>query len=195
MEAITLDFAAVPGRDDLDLVERHRRGDPAAFEEVYARHGRMIYSLALRLAGDPEEAADLTQDIFLRVFRHLGGFRGRSSLKTWVYQVGLNQCRSRLGRKRPDEQPLAEEGAEGVAPLPDRGRGPEELALAADDARRVGAALGRLPLVFREAVVLRDIEGLSYEEIGEVLELAPGTVRSRIARGREHLRELLGGAA
>lgn len=194
MEAITLAFAVAPGRGDLDLVERHRRGDPAAFEEVYAHHGRMIYTLALRLAGDAEEAADLTQDVFLRVFRHLGGFRGRSSLKTWVYQVGLNQCRSRLGRKRPQQQPLAEEGAPGVAPLPDLSRGPEELALAADTSRRVSAALGRLPMTFREAVVLRDIEGLSYEEIAEVLGLKAGTVRSRIARGREQLRELLGGA-
>jgi RNA polymerase sigma-70 factor, ECF subfamily len=195
LEAITFAFAVAPDRDDLDLVERHRRGDPAAFDEVYARHGRMVYTLALRLAGDAEEAADLTQDVFLRIFRHLGSFRGRSSLKTWVYQVGLNQCRSRLGRKRPPQQPLAEEGAEGVAPLPETGRGPEELALAADAARQVGAALGLLPLAFREAVVLRDIEGLSYEEIAEVLGLPPGTVRSRIARGREQLRELLGGSA
>lgn len=192
MEASTLEGAAA--RDaDLDLAERHRRGDDRAFEEVYARYAGMVYSLALRLAGDPEEAADLTQEVFLRIYRHLGTFRGRSSLKTWVYQVGLNQCRSRLGRSRPDTQPLAEEGAEGARPLPDPGRGPESEALAADTGRRVGEALAALPLAFREAVVLRDLEGLGYEEIAALAGVPVGTVRSRIARGREQLRRLLGG--
>jgi RNA polymerase sigma-70 factor (ECF subfamily) len=192
MEASTLEGAAA--RDaDLDLAERHRRGDDRAFEEVYARYAGMVYSLALRLAGDPDEAADLTQEVFLRIYRHLGTFRGRSSLKTWVYQVGLNQCRSRLGRARPDTQPLAEEGAEGVRPLPDPGRGPESEALAADTGRRVGEALAALPLAFREAVVLRDLEGLGYEEIAALVGVPVGTVRSRIARGREQLRGLLGG--
>ena len=192
MEASTLEGAAA--RDaDLDLAERHRRGDDRAFEEVYARYAGMVYSLALRLAGDPDEAADLTQEVFLRIYRHLGTFRGRSSLKTWVYQVGLNQCRSRLGRVRPDTQPLAEEGAEGVRPLPDPGRDPESEALAADTGRRVGEALAALPLAFREAVVLRDLEGLGYEEIAALVGVPVGTVRSRIARGREQLRGLLGG--
>jgi RNA polymerase sigma-70 factor (ECF subfamily) len=192
VEASTLEGAAA--RDaDLDLAERHRRGDDRAFEEVYARYAGMVYSLALRLAGDPDEAADLTQEVFLRIYRHLGTFRGRSSLKTWVYQVGLNQCRSRLGRSRPDTQPLAEEGAEGARPLPDPGRGPESEALAADTGRRVGDALAALPLAFREAVVLRDLEGLGYEEIAALVGVPVGTVRSRIARGREQLRGLLGG--
>ncbi len=192
MEASTLEGAAA--RDaDLELAERHRRGDDRAFEEVYARYAGMIYSLALRLAGDPEEAADLTQEAFLRIYRHLGTFRGRSSLKTWVYQVGLNQCRSRLGRNRPESQPLQEEGAAGVAPLRDPGRGPESEALAADTGRRVGDALAALPLAFREAVVLRDIEGLAYEEIAALVGVPVGTVRSRIARGRDQLRVLLGG--
>jgi RNA polymerase sigma-70 factor (ECF subfamily) len=192
VEASTLEGAA--SRDaDVDLAERHRRGDARAFEEVYARYAGMVYSLALRLAGDPDEAADLTQEVFLRIYRHLGTFRGRSSLKTWVYQVGLNQCRSRLGRSRPDTQPLAEEGAEGARPLPDPGRGPESEALAADTGRRVGEALAALPLAFREAVVLRDLEGLGYEEIAALVGVPVGTVRSRIARGREQLRGLLGG--
>jgi RNA polymerase sigma-70 factor (ECF subfamily) len=194
VEASTLEGAA--DRDaDLDLAERHRRGDDRAFEEVYARYAGMIYSLALRLAGDPDTAADLTQEVFLRIYRHLGTFRGRSSLKTWVYQVGLNQCRSRLGRARPEAQPLPEEGTPAAAvALRDPGRGPESEALAADTGRRVGEALAALPLAFREAVVLRDIEGLAYEEIAALAGVPVGTVRSRIARGREQLRALLGGA-
>ena len=190
MEAITLTSAAVADPDD-DLVLRHRYGDPAAFEELYQRYSPMVYHLALRLAGDPEEAADLTQDVFLRVYRHLEGFGGRSSLKTWIYRVALNQCRSRLGRHRPPTRPLAEEGAEGEAPIADPGRGPEELALAHDAARRVGRALAALPLPFREAVVLRDLDGLAYAEIADVVGVRIGTVRSRIARGREQLRRTL----
>jgi RNA polymerase sigma-70 factor (ECF subfamily) len=192
LEAITLTSAAVADPDD-DLVLRHRYGDAAAFEELYQRHSPMVYHLALRLAGDADEAADLTQDIFLRVYRHLDGFRGSSSLKTWIYRVALNLCRSRLGRRRPATRPLAEEGAEGVTPIVDPGRGPEELALAQDAARLVGQALAGLPLAFREAVVLRDLDGLAYEEIAEVLGVRIGTVRSRIARGREQLRQALEG--
>lgn len=173
---------------DLDLLQRHRYGDPTAFEEIYHRFDAMVYNVALRLAGDPEEAADLTQEIFLRIFRHLEKFRGRSSLKTWVYRVAINHCRSRLGRKRPPASSLDEETAR---PLPDPGRGPEEWAVADDEARRVAEALGRLPAVYKEAVVLRDLEGLTYQEIAEVLGIRIGTVRSRIARGRERLRELL----
>jgi len=188
MEAVTFQSAAAIADPDTDLAERHRRGDGRAFDEVYSRHSTMIYNLALRMSGDREAAADLTQDIFLRIYRHLGSFRGNSSLKTWVYRVGLNQCRSRLGRKRPLEQPLAEEGAEGVAPLPDPARGPEEIAMAGETAERVTAALAGIHLAFREAVVLRDLQGLEYEEIAQLLDVPIGTVRSRIARGREALR-------
>src|SRR5262249_50061590 len=123
VEATTLP-SAVSTLTDQDVAERHRRGDPRAFDEVYQRYAGMIYNLALRLTGSPEEAADLLQDTFLRVFRHLGGFRGRSSLKTWVFRVGLNLCRSRFARRPPEAQPLAEQGAEGVAALPDPARGP-----------------------------------------------------------------------
>lgn len=187
--ALSAPAAAAPHRRDLELAERHRWGDEAAFDEVYREYGVMVYNLALRLAGDPEEAADLTQEVFVRVFRHLGRFRGGSSLKTWVYRVALNHCRSRLGRRPPSPGRLDDGDAPGR--LADPRRGPEERALAGDAGRRVTAALAGLPAPFREAVVLRDLEGLSYREIAEVLRLRIGTVRSRIARGREQLRVLL----
>jgi RNA polymerase sigma-70 factor (ECF subfamily) len=184
MKAITAAEVAVP-EQDLDLVERHRYGDPDAFEELYARYGTMVYNLALRLCHNREEAADLTQESFLRIYRHLAKFRGGSALKTWIYRVTLNHCRSRLGRKRLPFQPLTADTARRVS---DESRTPEELAVAEDQSRRVAEALGRLPARFREAVVLRDLEGLSYQEIAEVLRVRIGTVRSRIARGREQLR-------
>lgn len=186
MKAITIDAMPVGARD-LDLVERHRYGDEAAFEEIYDRFGGMVYNLAWRLSNDPEEAADLTQETFLRIHRHLGKFRGGSTLKTWIYRIALNHCRGRLGRKR-SWQPLAEETER---TLPDPRRGPEERALAHDAERRVASALAALPRRYAEAVVLCDLEGLPYQEIAEVLGVRIGTVRSRIARGRERLRRVL----
>lgn len=186
MEAIPAGAAPVRSTDE-ELVERHRYGDEEAFEEIYRRFADLVYNLALRLSNDPEEAADLTQEIFLRIYRHLGKFRGKSSLKTWIYRVALNHCRSRLGRKRRSE-PLSEEAER---TLSDPGRGPEQHALADDAQRRVAAALARLPAPFAEAVALCDLEGLSYQEIADVLKVRIGTVRSRIARGRERLRQAL----
>lgn len=175
---------------DLGLVERHRAGDTEAFDEVYGRFEEMVYNLAFRLAG-AEEAADLTQEIFLRVYRNLGSFRGRSTLKTWIFRIAINHCRDRLSRKFPLTQPIDDEYGEDSVSIADPARGPEDLAVAADEGRRVGEALARLHPTFREAVVLRDLEGLAYEEIAEVLGVRIGTVRSRIARGREQLRSLL----
>lgn len=176
---------------DVELAERHRCGDIKAFNEVYARFEEMVYNLAFRMSGNYEEAADLTQEIFLRVYRHLGSFGGRSSLKTWIFRISVNHCRDRLSRWRPKTQPLGDDRAEGEVAYADPSRGPEDLAVAADEGRRVAEGLAKLAPVFREAVVLRDIEGLSYEEIAEVLGVRIGTVRSRIARGRDQLRTFL----
>lgn len=180
---------------DLELAQRHSRGDLRAFDEVYSRYAAMVFNLALRLSGDGDEAADLTQEIFLRVFRHLDSFSGRSALKTWIFRVALNHCRERLSRFRPLTLPIGDEsdgaGVASGAHLADPRRGPEELAVAADLGRQVAHALALLPAPFREAVVLRDLQGLSYQEIAAVLGVRVGTVRSRIARGREQLRHLL----
>ncbi|MEM9293692.1 MAG: sigma-70 family RNA polymerase sigma factor [Acidobacteriota bacterium] len=180
---------------DLELAQRHRWGDDAAFEELYERFSGLVYNLCLRMAGERELASDLAQEIFLRIFRHLGRFEGRASLKTWVTQVTLNHCRSRLGRRhrrrqRFRPQPLVEEGEEGVE-LVDEGRDPEQRAAAAEESRQVAAAVAQLPSPYREAVVLCDLEGMSYQQIAEILEVRIGTVRSRIARGRTRLRAIL----
>lgn len=192
MEVTAVSPTARPrGREhDLELAQRHRYGDREAFAEVYREYETIVYNLALRMAGDPFDAADLTQEAFLRVYRHLGKFRGRSSLKTWVFRVALNHCRSRLKRRRrPDQLEIGEDEEE--RQIPDERRGPEEHALAGDTARQVQRALLRLPVEFREAVVLRDLQELAYDEIAQVLGVRIGTVRSRIARGRQRLREAL----
>ncbi|MCH9648996.1 MAG: sigma-70 family RNA polymerase sigma factor [Deltaproteobacteria bacterium] len=176
---------------DLDLVQRHRYGDSEALGEVYHRYGDMVFNLAYRMSGDRELAADFTQETFLRVHRSLGRFHGRSTLKTWIYRVALNHCRSRLSRRRWKPVPLAEESERGGPQLVDERRDPEQRALSTDRQRIVEEGLQLLPPVFREAVVLCDLQGLSYEEIASVLGVRIGTVRSRIARGREKLRVLL----
>ena len=177
--------------DDFALVERYCLGDDAAFEEIYRRYERMVFNLALRMSGDREEAADLSQEIFLRVYRHVGRFKGRSSLKTWIYRVALNCCRSRLSRFRPPMQSLPDAAAEVIEELRDETTSPERVALARDTGRQLVRALSNLPSPYREAVVLRDIEGCSYQEIAEILKIRLGTVRSRIARGRNRLRQAM----
>jgi RNA polymerase sigma-70 factor (ECF subfamily) len=182
---------ALPGsRDrDHDLAVRHRFGDETAFREIYDRFAPMVFNLCLRLAGDPTLAQDLSQEVFLRVFKGLPRYRGGSSLKTWIYSITLNHCRGRLGRRSLElEDWDAQRWSRGPV---DPGNSPEQDLLARDGERRIAAALLALPVRFREAVVLRDLEGLSYEEIAAVLRVRTGTVRSRIARGRERLRLLL----
>jgi RNA polymerase sigma-70 factor (ECF subfamily) len=175
---------------DGELAERYRYGDESAFRELYDRFFPMVYGLCRRLSGEDARAQDLSQEVFLRVFKGLPRYRGRSSLKTWIYRIALNHCRGRLGRRGLVlEHWDLEERWEG-GPV-DPGQSPEETLLARDRDRRVAAALLALPVRFREAVVLRDLEGLSYEEIAAVLRVRTGTVRSRIARGRERLRVML----
>ncbi|MEM8933634.1 MAG: sigma-70 family RNA polymerase sigma factor, partial [Acidobacteriota bacterium] len=186
-----VDPSTLSSNPDLDLAQRHRYGDAAAFEEVYARFADMIYNLCYRMAGNRQEAEDLTQEVFLRIHRHLARFDGRAALKTWIYRVTLNHCRSKLGRKKYPTADLREETEEGGVQLVDERRGPEEQALADDAARRISRALRQVAPKFREAVILRDIEGMSYDEIAEVLGVRIGTVRSRIARGRDRLRIVL----
>lgn len=176
---------------DLDLATRHRYGDPEAFDEVYRRFSTMVYTLALRLTGDPADATDLCQDVFLKIFRHLGSYRGRSSLQTWVYRIAINTSRSRFRRQRwwQQQRSDAERVLEGV---PDPGKSPEESVIARRLVRQVSEALVRVPIVYREALILRDIQGFRYAEIAEILGVRIGTVRSRIARGRDELHRQLG---
>lgn len=187
-EGLSIAIADARGQE-LDLVDRHLSGDEAAFEAVYAAHADRVYGLCLRLSGNPDDAGDLAQEVFLRVYRHLGRFAGRSTLGTWIWRIAVNVCRSRLARRRPAPVGL-EEALPGGEPAA-AGATPEESAALAEHRRRVASALGRLPLKLRVAVVLRDVEGFSYEQIARVEGLPLGTVRSRIARGREALREAL----
>ncbi len=171
-------------------------GDDAACTRLVTDHQRMVYQLSLHLLGDQQEALDLSQEVFLRVFRTLGQFRGRSALRTWIYRVVVTQAsnRRRWWRRRHQSQQVALE--QHVAQHGDLADArsfakPDEVAEQRETAHQVWTALDRLPFDQRSILVLREIDGLSYEEIAGALHVAVGTVKSRLARAREHLREEL----
>ena len=177
------------------LVELCRRGDAEAFARLVSLHEPMVVNLGARLLGDPEEAKDLAQDVFLQVYRTLGRFEGRSSLKTWIYRIVVNQARNRqrFWRRRrrdrscPIEDMTMADQARMAAARPDADAPFERLARA-EAARRLQAALLTLSFDHRAVLLLREVEGLACEEIAAALKLPEGTVKSRLARARECLR-------
>ncbi|HUB31656.1 MAG TPA: sigma-70 family RNA polymerase sigma factor [Bryobacteraceae bacterium] len=183
--------------EDLRLVEELRAGCESAYEELIARFQQSVYTLALRLLNDPAEAADVVQEVFLKVFRNIASFRGQSSLKTWIYRITVNEAHNarrwffRHRRREVELEAGTEEERDWEDVIADGSRSPFDMALDREQQAMIQAALERINPSFRDAVVLRDIADLSYEEIGEVLSLSLGTVKSRILRGREALREEL----
>jgi RNA polymerase sigma-70 factor (ECF subfamily) len=179
------------------LLEQCRRGDGQAFAGLVALHEGLVFNLAARLLGDAEEARDLSQDVFLQVYRTLGGFQGRSSLKTWIYRIVVNQCRNRrrFWHRRRRDRALdidaltpADEARLSASHGPE---GPYEELRRRERARRVQEALLDLSFDHRAILLLREIEGLSCEEVAGTLGLPEGTVKSRLARARESLRQRL----
>jgi RNA polymerase sigma-70 factor (ECF subfamily) len=181
---------------DWVLVQQCAAGDEDACAHLVSEHQRMVYQLALHLLGDTQEALDLSQEVFLRVFRTLGQFRGQATLKTWIYRIVINQAsnRQRWWRRRFRSRQVALEAhVESHGELPElrRSARPDQVLDQHETARRVHAALDRLPFDQRVAIVLREIDGLSYDEIGQSLGVAVGTVKSRLARARLSLRGAL----
>jgi RNA polymerase sigma-70 factor (ECF subfamily) len=186
------------------FLERLRRGDAAAFNRLIEERHADVYALLYRLTEDPEEARDLTQETFLQAFRYLANFRGDADLRTWLYRIAVNQARNRWRwwkRRRRDRtvslDAPARQGADAPlsAGLESEGAAdPEQQALARERGRALHAALRTLSRPYREVIVLRDIEGLSYEEVASALDLNVGTVKSRLSRGRNELRRRLEGS-
>jgi RNA polymerase sigma-70 factor, ECF subfamily len=181
---------------DERALSRFFSGDVLGFEQIVRHYSTMVFSLAARLVG-PTEAEDVVQETFLRAYHGLGNFRGESSLKTWLYAIALNRARARhgtLGRLRAIFTPGRVREDDPFASLDDAAdpaSTPEENAVLKERRTRLRAAIRALPEEFRAAVLLRDLEGLSYDEVAQVLSIPIGTVRSRLARGRALLREKL----
>jgi len=189
----------VADTDDMRLVEALRGGAEEAYEELLARFQQPVYTLALRLLEDQSEAGDVVQEVFLKVFRNIGSFRAQSTLKTWIYRITVNEAhnarrwRFRHKRREVELDPAAEESRPFEEVVSDRAQSPFEAVFDRERHAMLEAALQRLNPIFREAVVLRDIMDLSYEEIARTLSVSMGTVKSRILRGREALRTQLAG--
>src|SRR5579863_1088090 len=182
-------------RQDDELVRRLRTGEEAAYEDLLSRFQQPVYNLAYRLLNDPGDASDVVQEVFLKVFRNVSHFRRQSSLKTWIYRITVNEAHNHrrwFFRHRSREVGLDDEQDQvRTRNVPDSDRSPFDCTFDREKHELIETALARINPLFREAVVLRDVEDLSYEEIAEVLQLSLGTVKSRILRGREALREEL----
>jgi len=185
---------------DLRLVDSLREGSESAYEELLLRFQQPVYALALRLLDDESEACDVVQEVFLKVFRNVSSFRGQSTLKTWIYRITVNEAhnaRRWFFRHRKADVELdknLDESRNWKEIIPDRSRSPFDEAFDSEQHLMIEAALKRINPIFREAVALRDISDLAYEEIAEILGVSLGTVKSRILRGREALREELMGS-
>lgn len=169
---------------DRELVERARAGERSAFDLLVARYQRRLLRLVLRLLRDQAEAEDVVQETFLRAYRALPRFRGDAAFYTWLYRIALNGARNAILRRRQRAAPQGVTPAQLPAPVGEVGT-PESLLLSKQVMQTVDAAMEALPLELRTAIVLREIEGLSYEEIAQIMECPLGTVRSRIYRARE----------
>ena len=184
------------GRDEAELVTELQAGSDAAFEWLVTYYHAPVYNLVYGILYDAADAADVTQEVFLRVFRGIGGFRRGSSLKTWLYRISVRQALNhrRWCWRHHSHQVSIDDDTNGTAEaheLEDLDATPFEKLATREAQLAVRRALQSVPDVFRSAVILRDLEGLSYEEVAEVLEVSVGTVKSRILRGRRALRELL----
>ena len=189
--------AVVVREDESALVQGLRTGAESAYETLIARFEQPVFNVISRLMDDPSDAADVVQEVFLKIFRNIGLFRGDSSLKTWIYRIAVNEARNHrrwFSRHRRQEVGLEADPGEtrGYQDwLPDPGRSPFEATLDHETRALIEAALCKVNPKFRAALVLREIEGMSYEEIAGILDISLGTVKSRILRGRDALRKHL----
>ena len=173
---------------ELDLVERCRRGELGAFETLYRQHSGRLFSLAVRMLGNPADAEDLLQEIFLSAHRKLESFRGESALGTWLYRLAMNQILDHV-RSRAARTGQMTDGLDDATVLADAtGHRLADRAIARIDLER---ALAELPEGCRAAFVLHDVEGLEHKEVSEVLGIAEGTSKSQVHKARLRLRGLL----
>lgn len=179
--------------EDEQLIGRARSGDQDAFSQLLARYEKPVYHQALRMVGHAEDAADLTQEVFLKVWQALPGFQGDSAFSTWLYRLTSNACIDFLRRERRRRGALSldDEERELAAQLPDPAPTPQQELERRELHHALEEGLAQLSDEHRQVLVLRELNGLSYDEIAQVLDLSPGTVKSRIARARLSLAKFL----
>lgn len=186
--------------DDLQLVQRCKEGDERAFRTLVERYQKKVFAVALGMVKDREEAMDIAQDAFVKVHKYLDHFKGDASFYTWIYRITANLAIDRIRarnvregvefdeRFRGDEEPTGEAGILGTR----LGTNPQKAALRRELAEQIGRALDRLPPKHREILVLREVEGMSYEDLARVLKIPKGTVMSRLFHARAKMQRILG---
>jgi len=178
-----------PAPTEPALVERARGGDRAAFEELVRRHAHHLYAVVLRFVADAREAEEVTQEAFLRAWRSIGRFEGRSRFFTWLYRIGINEAKRRAARQPQatvvslDDEPIPE--------APDWSEAPETTLRQRDLRQVLEEAIRALPIEYRAPLILRDVEGLSTQEAAEVMELGEAAFKSRLHRARLAVRRAL----
>jgi RNA polymerase sigma-70 factor (ECF subfamily) len=199
-ESLAQYSSSVKRQEEQLLVDRCRRGDRESFAQLMRLHEKQIYNFTYRMLGSVGEAEDLTQDIFIAAFRGIRSFRGEAKFSTWLYRIALNQARNRIKylsrRKFFARQTTradyggntASESPEGLA---DSAPTPEQWTMTKDLAAQVQECLNQIPPQARQILILRDVQGFSYEELSDMLSLKPGTVKSRLHRARAAMRECL----
>jgi RNA polymerase sigma-70 factor (ECF subfamily) len=177
-------------------LEALRAGDRAEFARLVDRYSAQIYRLALKMLGNPQDAEDILQETFIKAFRYLGNFDGRSSVSTWLYRIATNEALMQIRKHKPgqlslDEPVETEEGIQEPAQIVDWCCMPEEELMSSEVRAQLDRAVDELPYTMRVVFILRDIEGLSTQEVAEILNLTETAVKTRLSRARLRLREEL----
>lgn len=201
-ESLDQQSSTVKRQEEQLLVDRCQRGDRESFAQLMRLHEKQIFNFTYRMLGNEGEAEDLTQDIFIAAFRGIRSFRGEAKFSTWLYRIALNQARNRIkylsrrkffarqARRADYGAKMVSESPEGLA---DSAPTPEQWTIMKDLAAQVQECLNQIPHQARQILILRDVQGFSYDELSEMLSLKPGTVKSRLHRARAALRECLAG--
>ncbi len=180
---------------EIDLIKKAAKGDPSAFEELMLQHQTQVYNLCYRMTGNAEDAEDMTQETFLKAWKYLEGFHMDSAFSTWLYRLASNSCLDLLrSKKRKPTISLVQEdedGEEMVFDPVDPSDQPDELLLKKEERQILQQALASLEDQQRAILTLRVVNDMSYEEISRILQIKEGTVKSRLARAREHLRKIM----
>ena len=173
------------------LLRRACKGDVQAFEELMQSHESRIYAIALRMMGNREDAQDCAQEAMVRIYRAMSSFKSQSALATWIYRITMNTCLDELRRRKARKVTSLDSLVDNGWSPTDTGDTPEEHGLRVEKQNALNQAIQSLPDDMRAAIILRDVKGYSYDEIASILDANVGTIKSRISRGREKLREIL----
>jgi len=179
------------------LIARVQLGDEAAFGELIERYQKQVFNIALRYVHNYDDASDITQEVFIKAYRSVSGFKGKSRISTWLYRIAVNMCLDFIRREKVHSRGLVpleikdDEDGDYELPAPDFSYAPEQVAEQRELQEALQKALDSLPPISREIVMMRDINGMSYQEIADALHIELGTVRSRLARARIRMRNKL----